>query len=328
MPRPPNTHDWMVLFALTIFWGTAFLFNELALRTFPPTVLVAVRTGTAALILVLAVHFSGLRLPTPNRRWGPIAVVAVLGTLAPFNLIAWAQQHISSSLTAVLMAIMPLFVITLSHFFVPGQRLNAYRVVGFAVGFAGVVLVIGPDLTGLGASNTVIWGMLAALAAALSYAAGSVFARRIEGDDPLILAAGTLLISATFSSALALPDLGRIQWPVAVEAAVAVIVLGVIATGLSTVLFFRLIQGPGPAFLSIVNYLVPAWAVLVGVVVLSESLTSAMLGGLAFILAGIAISEAGERLARMFSFRGAPRGLARALARRNSEACKRAGPAV
>jgi drug/metabolite transporter (DMT)-like permease len=314
MPTKPDRRDWFTLFALTIFWGTAFLFNELALRSFPPAVVVAMRTAVALSLLLVALRFSGSSLPPPGRGWAPIGTVAALGTVIPFNLVAWAQQHIDSSLTAVLMAIMPLYVITLAHYFVPGQRLDAFRGAGFVLGFFGVFIVIGPDLSGLGASNVELWAMLAALAAALSYAAGSVFARRIGEQDPLSLSSGTLLVSAVCTGAIALPDLDAVQWPVAPESMAAIAVLGMIATALSTVLFFRLIQGPGPAFLSIVNYLVPAWAVLVGAIILNEPLSGAVLGGLALILAGIAVSEAGRRLAGLLGIRRMARALAGAVA--------------
>jgi drug/metabolite transporter (DMT)-like permease len=264
-------------------------------------------------MLLVALRYSGFRLPPPGRGWAAIGLVAALGTIIPFNLVAWAQQYIDSSLTAVLMAIMPLYVITLSHYFVPGQRLNAFRVSGFVLGFAGVFMVIGPDLGSLGSSNVELWAMLAALAAALSYAAGSVLARRIGEQDPLTLSSGTLLVSAVCTGAFALPDVNSIQWPVALESVAAIAVLGVIATALSTVLFFRLVQGPGPAFLSIVNYLVPAWAVLVGAIILNEPLSGVMLGGLALILTGIAISEAGQWLAKIVGMRRAARALAGAV---------------
>ena len=314
MPTKPDRRDWLTLFALTIFWGTAFLFNELALRSFPPAVVVALRTAVALSLLLVALRLSGSRLPPFGRGWGPIATVAALGTVIPFNLVAWAQQHIDSSLTAVLMAIMPLYVITLAHYFVPGQRLDALRVAGFVMGFIGVFIVIGPDLGGLSASNIELWAMLAALAAAFSYAAGSIVARRIGEQDPLSLSSGTLLVSAVCTGAIALPDLDAVQWPAALESVAAIAVLGMIATALSTVLFFRLVQGPGPAFLSIVNYLVPAWAVLVGAVILNEPLSGAVLGGLALILAGIAVSEAGQRLAGLLGIRRMARALAGAIA--------------
>jgi drug/metabolite transporter (DMT)-like permease len=306
MPRLPTKCDWMTLLALTLFWGTAFLFNELALRSFPPVVVVALRTGIALCLLLVVLRISGSGLPSMGRGWAPIGAVALLGTIVPFNLVAWAQQHIDSSLTAVLMAVMPLFVLTLAHYFVPGQRLSVLKLGGFGVGFGGVFLVIGPDLGNLGTSNMQVWAMLATLAAAFSYAAGSIYARRIGEQDPISLASGTMLISAVCSSAIAAPQIATIQWPAAVESMAAIAVLGLIATGLSTILFFRLVQGPGPTFLSIVNYLVPAWAVLLGAVILSETLSSSTLVGLALILTGIAISEAGPRLVELVGLRRAP----------------------
>ena len=294
MPRAPHLSDWIALLALTVLWGSAFLLNELALASFPPTVLVAGRIFIAASLVYGYLHLADGSLPRLGRTWLPVVVLAVFGNVLPFRLIAWAQQHIDSSLAGVLMAVMPLFVLTLAHFFVPGARLTPFRVAGFVVGFAGVVVVIGPDfLQGL-SGNAALWGAIAALGAALSYSISTIYARRLGDGDPVRRSAGMLIVASVLSAPAALVDLSDVAVP-GIGAVAALGVLGLLATGFATLLYFRLIQGPGPTFLSFVNYLVPGWAVVAGAVFLDEPLSLPVFLGLALILSGIAVSELGAR---------------------------------
>ena len=296
MPRAPRRSDWAALFALTLMWGTAFMFNALALRSFPPAVLVAARITIGVVCLFAALKLAGLRLPAFGVRWLPIALMAILGTVLPFRLTAWAQQHIDSAVTGVLMAVMPLFVMVLAHVFVPGSRLTAARVVGFAVGFAGVVLVIGPEtLTGL-QGNMALLGSLAVLGAALSYSLNTIVARRARASEPFTLAAATMIVAGFMSMPGAVEQLPTIEVPPDIVAICALGFLGLLSTGLATLLYFHLIQGPGPTFVSLVNYVVPAWAVIAGAAILGESLSPLVYVGLFLILASIAISELGPRM--------------------------------
>ena len=298
MPRAAHFGDWVALIVLTILWGTAFLFTELALAACPPSVLVAGRIVIATSVMYAFMRSSGISLPTTGRAWIPMIVMAILGNVLPFRLIAWAQNHIDSSLAGILMAVMPLFVLTLAHFFLPGSRLTSFRIAGFVVGFAGVVVIIGPDaLVGL-SNNAALWGAIAVLAAAFSYSVSSIYARRIGAKNPVQLSAGMLLAASLISLPSAAVDVPDIVAP-GFAAVVSMAVLGLLSTGVATLLYFRLVQGPGPAFLSIVNYLVPAWAVLAGALFLGESVSPAVFAGMALILSGIALSELGGRVKRL-----------------------------
>ena len=135
MPRAAKFSDWLALLLLTAMWGTAFMFNEFALAAFPPAVLVAGRILIAAAILLTFMRANGVKLPTFGRAWIPMLVMAVLGNVLPVPADRLGQQHIDSSLAGILMAVMPLFVLTLAHFFLPGSRLTPYRVSGFVIGF-------------------------------------------------------------------------------------------------------------------------------------------------------------------------------------------------
>lgn len=299
MPRAAKFGDWVALLALTVLWGTAFLFNELALASFPPSVLVFGRILIATAFLLAYLRANGTALPPLGRAWIPMLVLALFGNMLPFQLIAWAQQHIDSSLAGILMAVMPLFVLTLAHFFLPGSRLTPYRVAGFCVGFAGVVVIIGPEALGGLRNNASLWGAVAVLGAALSYSVSSIYARRLGAMDPVQLAAGMLLAASLLAFPGAAFEVSAVAPPGA-TAIVAMAVLGLLSTGLATLIYFRLVQGPGPAFLSTVNYLVPAWAVGAGALFLDESVSPLVYAGMLLILSGIALSELGPRITGLF----------------------------
>ncbi len=297
MPRSPHSGDWISLFALTALWGTAFVLNEIALASFAPSVLVAGRIVIAAALIVGYLRLTGNALPAHGRAWWPMLVLAVFGNVLPFHLVAWSQQHIDSSLAGVLMAVMPLFVLTLAHFFVPGARLTPFRAVGFVVGFTGVVVIIGPDFANGFDGNVAFWGAMAVLGAAFSYSISTIYARRLGAGDPLRRSAGMLIVASIMSLPAATLEIPSMTTP-SIGSVAALTSLGLLATGFATLLYFRLVQGPGPTFLSLVNYLVPAWAVIGGAVFLGESLSLSVFVGLALILCGIALSEIGPRIAR------------------------------
>jgi drug/metabolite transporter (DMT)-like permease len=295
MPRSPTSADWLSLVALAVMWGSAFMLNELALASLTPSVIVAARVAFAALLVFAYLRATGDALPAPGKAWLPMVVLAVFGNVLPFHLIAWAQQHLDSSTVGVLMAVMPLFVLTLAHFFIPGARLTPFRLSGFVVGFAGVCAIIGPDFAGESSSNLALWGTVATLGAVLSYSVSTIYARRLGAGDPVRRAAALLIVASALSLPAAIVDVPAIAAP-DTAAVVAVLLLGLFATGAATLLYFRVVQGPGPTFLSLVNYLMPAWAVLAGAFLLGESISPAIVTGLALILTGVALSEFGPRL--------------------------------
>ena len=295
MPREATPRDWLTLLVLTVLWGSAFMLNELALSAFPPAVLVAGRIVIAMAFICGYLAMVAGRLPPLGRVWLPLVVLAIFGNVLPFHLVAWAQQHIDSSMAAILLAVVPLFVLTLAHFLIPGGRLTRWRIIGFVIGFAGVIMIIGPDTVGGIKSPAALWGAIATLGAALSYAISTIYTRRMGPGDPVCRAAGVLIISSMLAMPAALVAVPDIVMP-GLLAVIALGVLGMIATGVATILCFRLIQGPGPAFLSLVNYMVPAWAVLAGIVLLDESISQTVMYGLALILVGIAFSEFGARI--------------------------------
>ncbi len=293
-PRP-TARSWFLLVLLGLIWGGAFLGVSLALTGFPPLTLAAIRIALAAALLVGLAFLFGPGLPetrTPRGRrvWLHCLGMALFTNAIPFSLLAWGQQHVTSGFAGITMAVVPLLVLPLAHAFVPGEALTRRKLGGFALGFTGTVLLIGPGalLSDPGAEPL---ARLACIAASACYATGSIVTRRAPQGPFLSFAAGGLLIAAALILPVAL-FVDGLPGPVPTRALLGAVYLGIFPTALATILLVHVIQTAGPSFLSLVNYQVPVWAVLIGMVALGESLPPQFLGALALILAGLAVAEA------------------------------------
>jgi len=289
--------DWGLLLALTVLWGSAFLFTKIAVSTLPSPWVVVGRLVIGSLLLVpLALAVAG-RLPRDRRLWLFLVLMALFGNALPFTLIAWGQRFIDSGLAGILMAVMPLATLSLSHYLVPGERLTVYRIGGFVLGFVGVVVLMGPEALG-GLVDGELLAMLAVLGGAFCYAISAILARLRPPSDSLSSAAatttiGTLMVAPTLLAAGGLP----LEASPSAGSLGAVVVLGVFSTALATVLYFRLIRSAGPAFMSQLNYFIPLWAVLVGVLFLGERPEVKHLLALVLILSGVLLAQLERRAA-------------------------------
>ena len=290
--KPGAVRNWSLLFALVAMWGSAFMFMKIGVATVAPASLVAGRLMLAAALLYAVMRARGLTLPPPGKRWLPFAALAILGNCLPFYLIAWGQQFIDSALAGILIAIMPLATLVLAHFFVAGERMTGPRALGFAIGFAGIVVLMGPAaLTGLGGSPGKAMAQVAVLAGALCYAANSVLARRTIANDFLVASTAVLIIASALMVPVALVlDAPWTGAPSAGSVA-AIVWLGIGPTALATILYFQLIAAAGPTFMAIVNYLSPVVALLAGVLLMGEQPGATAIAGLVLILLGIALSR-------------------------------------
>lgn len=292
MPTQRTPRDWTLLLALVVMWGSSFMFNRIAVATLPPLTVVAGRVGVAALVLIVIVYALGKRLPPPGRAWWPYVVIAIIGNAVPFYLITWGQQVVESALAGILMAMMPLATIALAHFLIAGEHLTRQRATGFAIGFLGIALLMGPAaLAGVGGDAVRIVSQLAVLGGALCYALQSVLTRLIIKGDVMVSAAATLLVAAVIVVPVALwLDRPWLLTPAASSMG-AVVWLGVAPTAVATILYFMLIRSAGPSFMSLVNYLSPGVAVMLGLLIMGETPRTTAYLGLALILAGIAYSQ-------------------------------------
>jgi len=284
--------DWGLLAALVALWGSNFMFVKLGVATVPPATLVASRLVLGSLILVAVVRAMGHIFPPLGRAWAPYVVLAIMGNSLPFWLITTGQQSIDSALAGILMAIMPLTTLVLAHFFVAGEAMTRYRFAGFLLGFAGIVVLMGPAaLHGVGGSSLEILAQLCVLAGAICYAMQSVLVRRLLTGNVMVASAAIISIAALISVPIALlvdqpwnlsPSRGSIA---------AVIWIGIGPTALATIVFLKLIGSAGPTFMSLTNYCIPIVALFLGMAILGEHPGANAYAGLVLILAGIALSQ-------------------------------------
>lgn len=289
----PRPLDWGLLLTLTVLWGSAFLLTKVAVTSLPSDLVVAGRLSLGALILVpLALLLrgggGGPHGSWALRSWAFYLAIALFGYVLPFSLISWGQEGIPSGLAGILMAVMPLGTLGLAHFLVPGERVTPYRAGGFLLGFVGVAVLMGPEsLLGLLDGEGPWLHMLAVLAGAMCYAVSAILARLRPPGASLPSAAATVSIAAGLTLALVLgpadldgPDPGWAPWA-------AVAGLGVFSTAGASVVYFKLVGRAGPAFVAQLNYLIPLWAVLVGMLFLGERPEPRHVLALALILGGI-----------------------------------------
>lgn len=197
------------------------------------------------------------------------------------------------------MAAVALIVLPLAHFFVPGEQLTLRRTLGFLIGFVGVTVLIGPEAFRSTGVDGEVLGRLACILGAACYAVSSVVMRRLPPVDPVGLSAVTLLIGALPVTALAAVIEGVPQVPT-VEVGMVILTLGLVQTAAANLLRVLVIRTAGPVFMSLTNYQVPLWSVLLGVLLLGEDLEAPLFIALVLILAGVFLSQWGA-LRRLFA---------------------------
>ena len=275
------------------------MLTKVAVSAIPPSIVVAGRLGIAAVLLFGALIIAGRRLPGWGRHWLFFIAMALIGNCIPFWLISWGQQGIDSGLAGILMAVMPLTTLVLAHLFVEGERLNRSKVVGFLTGFCGIVILVGPEAAlEFGGGGSAFLSELAVLAGAVCYGVATIVARRRPKSDALVAAAGVMIAATVIMAPVAAVDAGARPFELSLIGASAIALLGVMSTALATVVYFKLIALAGPSFLSLINYLIPLWAVLLGTILLGETPQWTALIALVLVLSGIAVSEAGSGAVR------------------------------
>jgi drug/metabolite transporter (DMT)-like permease len=291
----PAPSDWAAMVALVIMWGGAFALMKVAVQEIPPLTVVGARIGLSGLILTLACYGAGRHLPNPFTRagarlWGIYALLGIVGNTIPFTLITWAEMHISSAVAGILVAFMPLMTLILAGVTLRSEPVTPKRVAGFLLGFAGVVVLIGPGVLGKLGTGAVL-AQLAVLAGAACYAANTVMTRVIDYGGRWAAAAGLNLAAGVFVIVASL--IVDAPWSLRPEpgSMLAVLALAVGPSALATVLLLKVIASAGPTFMAYVNYLVPLAAVGFGTLFLAERPGPEALVALGLILAGLGVGQ-------------------------------------
>jgi drug/metabolite transporter (DMT)-like permease len=284
--------DWALLAILSIVWGGSFLFVGVAVRELPPLTIVALRVVTAASALLLTLRLMGVDLPRTRQVWSAFLGMSILNNVIPFTLIVWGQSHIASGLASILNATTPLFTVIVAHYLTEDERLTGQRFAGVIVGFAGVAVMIGA--AAFASLDASILAQLAVLGAALSYGLSGVFGRRFKtmGIPPLATAAGQV----TVSSAILLPTALIVDrpWTLAMPSTGAIVslaALGLVSTAFAYLIFFRLLARAGATNVGLVTFLIPVSAILLGVLVLGETLAMRHMAGMALIGGGLILID-------------------------------------
>jgi drug/metabolite transporter (DMT)-like permease len=288
-----SLRDYGLVLTLSLIWGSSFLLVKIAVADVPPLTMAASRVAIAFAVLYAVARWRGDTLTAPwadggAALWGHFLIIGMLGNGIPFTMISWGEIEVSSALAAILIGVMPVFTVVFAHSFGVERLTGGKRLAGIIAGFAGLVVLIGPAaLLQLGHATMHEFGIIAAAA---SYAATGVYARRFSlRMSAVVLSAGAMAASSAVMvpAALILETPWRLSpgfGPMA-----AVIALGALATGIASIIYFRLLAAAGPTFASTVNYLIPVFGAILGVVLLSETLETSDLIALALILSGIAL---------------------------------------
>jgi len=274
-----SRRGWVLFATMSVIWGIPYLLIKVAVAGVPVPVLVLARVAIgAALLLPLAMRRGQLRVLLPYWRW--LAVFAVVEIVSPWFLLSEAERRLSSSMSGLLIASVPIIGALLAWLTGDTERLTLIRWTGLLGGLAGVALLVGP-----GAAGGDAWSIGEVLLVGLCYATGPLIAsRKLTGAPPIGMTAACLGLAAVICAPAA-----ALTWPDALPSAKvlgALLALAVLCTAVAFLLFFALIAEVGPARATVITYVNPAVAVALGVAILGEQFTPLMAGAFALILGG------------------------------------------
>jgi len=276
-----DARDFALLGVLSVLWGGSFFFNGLALRGFPPLTLVLLRVSLAALILLPLLRLYRIEFPTGPSGWAPFFAVALFNNVLPFSLIVVGQTFITSSLASILNATTPLFTVIVMA--LSGEeRFSPQRVAGVTIGLVGVIILRGGFALDLAGQGT---GIALCLAAALSYGMAALLARRHLAKSPPLATATFQLTASTAMMAVIAVIVDR-PWQLQLPgptAWLAVVGLAALSTALAYIVFFQILRRSGATNVMLVTLLIPLTAILLGALVLGESITAREILG-AFVI--------------------------------------------
>ena len=279
--------NYVILLTLGVIWGSSFLFLKLALVSFEPFTLGAIRLVVGGAMIIGLALATRQPLPSRKRDWMWIAIVGTIASAIAFGFMNTGQALIESSEGGIIITTVPLFTLALAHWFTD-DKLSWRKVLGVVVGFAGVMVMFGPTLIGGFAASIV--GQSFIIVTAFCYACGTVITRRQLGGVAPLVAAG---FSLAFSSTILIPAAFIFEQPFAVmptrDAWIGAVGVSVLSTGVAIALLFVVIARAGPNFASMNNYLAPVVSLLWGSIFLAEPVTGIKIGALVLLMLGIAI---------------------------------------
>ena len=285
MPRQPTRTDYIVLFALGALWGSSFGAINIALHGVTPLTVMSVRILLAGAALLLLIRVRKTPFPRGIQNWIKIGWMALFGTLIPFFLVPWGQLQIDSSLAAILMAVNPLFALTLGHFFSDHESFTLRQLLAMLVGFSGILLVFGENA--ISSINGNIWAQLAVIGAGFCYTISGVIVSRVRGASADSVSASIFICS----SVIVFPLWMILEQPWSLhfetESLLALTHLGLVSTGMAFLMRYYIILRAGAVFLSYVAFIIPMFGILFGILFLGETISVNTMGAVVLILSGV-----------------------------------------
>jgi drug/metabolite transporter (DMT)-like permease len=278
--------DLALLLALATLWGASYTLIKIGVATIPPITFIAARTLIAGAILLAILRMRGMKLPKDTATWRKFMFQACLNSVIPFTMIAWAELSVDAGLATILNSTSPIFTFLLTVFLIQHEPVTPRKLFGVVAGIIGTCLIVGVEaLNGLGRD---LWAQLAIVAATVSYACAAIFGRGFKGLDPMMPAAGSLVCGAVILLPISL--LVDRPWLLMPSGAsmMALLGLSVFSTALAFVIYFRLLHTLGSVGTTSQAYLRVPIGVAIAVLFLGETLTSAILAGLVFVIVGVA----------------------------------------
>lgn len=274
-----------LLVLLGCLWGSSYTFIKIGIETIPPVTLIAARTAIAGGILLLILYWRGLRLPTNPDLWKRFAIQALLNSVLPFTLIAWAERYIDAGLAVILNSLTPVFAFLLTLLITRHEVVNGRKLFGVMIGLIGTVVMIGMEaLNGLG---NVVLAQLAVIVATVFYAGAAIFGKNFKGIDSMIPAAASLVCGAIILIPLSIVVDRPWELSPSVSSIMALLGLSVFSTALAFTIYFRLVHTLGSLGTTAQAYVRVPVGVAIGVIFLGEELHITTIVGLLCILAGV-----------------------------------------
>jgi len=284
-----SARDWVLLLILSTVWGGSFFFAEIALQTLPPFTAVLGRVSIAAVILLIIARARGAHLPISGTLIRRYLLLGLISNALPFSLIVWGQTQIPGGLASIINAMTPIWAVLVGLLIRSDERLTGAKAIGVLLGFAGVAVLIGPDL--LRELDPYSLGQLSVLGATICYGFAVHYGRRFGDTPPLVNAAYMLTAATVWLTPVAVIvdqpwtlNPGFSGW-------MALLGLSLLCTSFAYLLYFRILASAGATNMSLVTFLVPVSAISLGAIFLGERLSPTAFAGMGILFVGLAVID-------------------------------------
>ena len=284
--------NWFLLILLSAIWGGAFTLNKIALDLYTPEVIVAGRLIVGSAFLIVLIYFIYRRFSFNLSQLNYYLFMSLVGIVIPFIAIINGQRNIDSAMAGILMATMPITTILLSHFFLVDEKINQQKFIGFLISFFGVfILIYREDLFINNSFSTTLISQLQVMLGSTLYSIAAIYGKKYKMTDPVSASTGTILFATFFMLIyLIFIDESNVSIPILLVN-YNILLLGILCTAIATIIYFQILQTAGASFLSIMNFLIPLWAILFGILILNDDFSWNYIFGLLIILSGIKLAN-------------------------------------